>query len=258
MTKIKKNTAYLPIAIIAAAVFIAIAIWAVSKKSSPDNTPIASDENLHTHVHKEPAIPEITKTNVPETNTTETETNMPEAGTEPLKPEVTSPITSSAAVPSLNRIISEARTWQPVYNSWRGRAAPDFALSDIEGKMHKLSDYKGKKILLTFWATWCPPCLAEVPSLVNLRNDAGEDELAILAVSDESLSTVKDFVKRAGINYTVLIDKGKMRPPYGFQRAYRSVGVPCSFFIDPEGKIKLATAGSLSLSEIISILRAKN
>ncbi len=253
----KKNASLLPIAIIAAVVFVAVVIWAISKKSPSDNTLIAQDDNYHIHTHQAAPHPESDDMAEP-ANPIETPTAAPVTTTPPDTPVAPSPPVAPVATPSLRKIIAAARTWQPVYYNWQGKTAPDFALSDLNGKLHKLSDYKGKNVLLVFWATWCPPCLTEIPGLIKLRNNTSEDELAILAISDERLSKIKNFASKAGINYTVLLDTGKMRPPYGFQRAYRSVGVPCSLFIDPEGKIKLTTAGMVSLPEVIAILQAKN
>jgi len=166
----------------------------------------------------------------------------------------TSPL---AAAPSadgksgLDEVIKAARTWRPGYQNWYGKPAPDFALTDIAGKEHKLSDYKGKNVMIIFWATWCGPCLREIPDLIELRKAVGDDNLAMLAVSNEGLDLVKKFVAQAKINYTVLIDTGALPEPYNTIRA-----IPSSFFIDQQGKIKLATTGLLSLNEIKAILAA--
>ena len=164
------------------------------------------------------------------------------------------PVTGSK--PSLAPIIRAARTWGPAYESWYGKTSPNFALKDLAGKQHKLSDYRGKKVMLVFWATWCPPCIMEVPSLIKLRNDAREDNLAILAISPEKPDLVKRFVAKQNINYTILLDTGRMPAPFGFMRVYSTSGVPCSFFIDPEGRIKLGAGGLISLNEIKAILQA--
>jgi peroxiredoxin len=160
---------------------------------------------------------------------------------------------------SLSDVIRAARTWGPVYTSWFGQKAPDFTLTDINGKQHTLSDYRGKDVLIIFWATWCTPCIMEIPHLIALRNLIGEDKLAMLAVSyistfpPETTEKVKDFVEQSKINYTVFsTDAGTMPSPFS-----RISGIPCSFFIDSEGKIKLATEGLLSLGEIKAILQAE-
>ncbi|MGD2094986.1 MAG: TlpA disulfide reductase family protein [Phycisphaerales bacterium] len=152
----------------------------------------------------------------------------------------------------LSDVIKAARTWRPAFKSWQGEGAPDFTLTDIAGKEHKLSDYKGKDILLVFWATWCGPCRVEVPHLIELRKAIDPDKLAMLAISNEQAGLVKSFVEQAKINYTVLLDRGNLPGPYNGVNA-----IPSSFFIDSKGKIKLATSGLISLEEIKAILKAK-
>ena len=158
---------------------------------------------------------------------------------------------------SLNDVIKAARTWGPAYQSWHGKMAPDFTLTDITGKQHKLSDYRGKDVLLVFWATWCPPCRIEIPHLIELRKSIGEDKLVMLAISNEKPDLLKGFVAKQRINYTVLLDKGNMPEPFGVTRIYTTTGIPGSFFIDPQGKIKLATSGLISLRETKAILQAE-
>jgi peroxiredoxin len=160
---------------------------------------------------------------------------------------------------SLNKIISRARTWGPTNRSWFGKMAPDFTLTDITGKQHKLSDYRGKNVMLVFWATWCGPCLMEMPHLIALRNIIGEDKLAMLAISfittypPNSTEAVKKLIEKEKINYTVFsVDVADMPAPYNQIQA-----IPCSFFIDPEGKIKLATEGLLTLGDFKAIIQAE-
>jgi peroxiredoxin len=160
---------------------------------------------------------------------------------------------------TLNDVIRAARTWQPAHTYWFGQKAPDFTLTDVNGKKHSLSDYRGKNVLIVFWATWCRPCHAEIPHLIALRNIIGEDKLAILAISYittrpyETAETAKNFAKQSKINYTVFsADAGAMPSPFS-----RISAIPCSFFIDKHGRIKLATEGMLSLGEIKAILRAE-
>ncbi len=154
---------------------------------------------------------------------------------------------------SLNDVIRDARLWGPTYESWFGKMAPDFTLTDITGKQHKLSDYRGKNVMLTFWATWCGPCLIEVPHLIALRNIISEDKLAMLAISSEPPALVKRFLAGQKINYTVFASDIRAMPaPFNSVNA-----IPCSFFIGPDGRIKLATEGTLSLGEIKAILQAE-
>ncbi|MBN2592559.1 MAG: DUF4432 family protein [Sedimentisphaerales bacterium] len=154
--------------------------------------------------------------------------------------------------PSLEQIIKAARTWGPSFQPWYGKPAPDFTLSDIEGKEHKLSDYKGKDVLIVFWATWCGPCRMEIPHLIELRNTVSKDNLAMLAISNERPDVVKRFVTQAKMNYAILLDTGVLPAPYNSIRA-----IPSSFYIDSEGKIKLGSTGLVSLDEIKAIFEAE-
>ncbi len=160
---------------------------------------------------------------------------------------------------SLNDVIKYRRGWDTTFKSWYGRMAPDFNLTDITGKQHKLSDYRGKDVMLVFWATWCGPCIMEMPSLIELRKTTDEDKLAMLAISyittmpPNTTERVKSMVEQRKLNYTVIsVDVSSVSAPYNQVR-----GIPCSIFIDTEGKIKLATVGVLHLDAIKAILQAK-
>ena len=160
---------------------------------------------------------------------------------------------------SLKDVIRYRRTWDTDFNSWYGKMAPDFTLLDINGKQHKLTDYRGKNVMLIFWATWCGPCIQEMPHLMELRRTTDEDELAMLAISymttrpPNTTEMVKSLVEQRKVNYTVFsVDRNEMPEPYN-----AISGIPCSFFIDPQGKIKLATLGVVSLNDCRAILQAK-
>jgi cytochrome c biogenesis protein CcmG/thiol:disulfide interchange protein DsbE len=111
--------------------------------------------------------------------------------------------------------------------------APDFKLAGLDGKPVALADSKGKVVLVNFWATWCGPCRAEIPDLVELQKKY-KDRLQILglAVDDEDLSAIKKFAARFGVNYPVALATNEIRLQYGGIPA-----LPTSFVLDSEGRV---------------------
>jgi len=160
--------------------------------------------------------------------------------------------TDTGLKPGLREVIKAAETWGPAFEPWFGRLAPDFTLTDITGRQHKLSDYRGKNAMIVFWASWCGPCRMEIPHLIELRNTIGQEKLAMLAISNEAPSQLTKFIAQQKINYTVFSNQEPMPAPFNLVNS-----IPCSFFIDPQGKIKLATIGLLSLSDMKAILQAE-
>jgi len=110
----------------------------------------------------------------------------------------------------------------------------DFTLKDIHGKPFALSDYKGKVVLLDFWATWCPPCRKEIPGFNELYNNYRSRGFAVIGVSmDESTSDIKRFAKRFKMNYPILMGAGRedLEPAFG------SLALPMAFVISRDGRI---------------------
>jgi peroxiredoxin len=140
------------------------------------------------------------------------------------------------------------------FSQWFGKIAPDFTVTDINGIKHSISDYRGKNLIVNFWATWCPPCRAEIPHFIQLREQESTDTLAMLAISTEDVNALKKFVKAAKINYTVASLGNKELPgPFAIIEY-----IPTTFFIQPDGRIKTVMVQSLSLEQIKAILNAKN
>jgi thiol-disulfide isomerase/thioredoxin len=111
--------------------------------------------------------------------------------------------------------------------------APDFKAKDLTGKELSLEPYKGKVVLLNFWATWCGPCRMEIPSLVELQNRYKEHlQIIGMDVDDDDAETVRDVVKNESINYPVAITSGEVRMAYGGIAA-----LPTLFVINAEGKV---------------------
>lgn len=116
----------------------------------------------------------------------------------------------------------------------RAVAVPTWELKDLNGKTVKSSDFKGKVVILDFWATWCVPCLMEIPGFVELQKTYGAKGLLMvgIALDEEGAKLVKPFASKAGINYTVLIGDN-----HG-QRIFGDVEVlPTTFILDRQGKV---------------------
>ena len=118
--------------------------------------------------------------------------------------------------------------------------ASDFYLRDLNGKLVRLSDFQGKVVLLNFWATWCPPCLKEMPSMQQLYQAYRDKGLEIIAVSVDTAPTarVKAFVEKLGLTFTVLHDRDSL-----ISRLYSNPGVPSTYLIDSQGKLAYRVLG---------------
>jgi len=111
--------------------------------------------------------------------------------------------------------------------------APDFVLKDINGKSFSLSSFKGKIVLLNFWATWCPPCKSEMPVLNKLYKDMRSRGLEIIAVStDNSINYVKEYLSKSNFDFQVLWDENRV-----VTKKYKVFTMPTSFLIDRNGII---------------------
>lgn len=134
-----------------------------------------------------------------------------------------------------------------------GNLAPDFTLTDIDGRTWTLSELKGQVVFLNFWATWCPPCISEIPSIQNLYNTLPQDQFKMLAVlyNDEA-GNAKSFAEKLDITLPILIDKGnRVGMRYGL------TGVPETFILDKEGFIREKHQGPAEWdsAEVIHLLR---
>ncbi len=127
-----------------------------------------------------------------------------------------------------------------------GYLAPDFTLQDLNGQSVSLSSFRGKPVLLNFWATWCPPCRKEMPELQEFHRRYG-DQVVLVGVNwGEGTSTVKRFLDQLGVSYPNLIDERGTAFVL-----YRLTGIPESYFIDPEGYLRGAWIGPLTAEEIV-------
>lgn len=125
-----------------------------------------------------------------------------------------------------------------------GKAAPDFELTSSDGQTVRLSDYRGKKVILNFWATWCPPCKAEMPHMQKFHEANKDKGIEILAVNltsiDKGEESVQSFIEEFGLTFPIPMDRnGKI----GSQ--YQAVTIPTSYIIDTEGIVQKKVVGPM-------------
>jgi peroxiredoxin len=132
---------------------------------------------------------------------------------------------------------------QGMQGDLRGKPAPDFELKTLDGKTVKLSDFRGKAVLVNFWATWCGPCKIEMPWLADLQTKYASRGLVILGVSvDEgSADKIASFSKEMGVNYTVLRTTDEVSDEYG-----GIDGLPTNFYVGRNGIVVEQVAGLVS------------
>ena len=124
----------------------------------------------------------------------------------------------------------------------KGQKAPDFELSTLDGETVKLSDFRGKKVLLNFWATWCPPCRKEMPDMEKLHNNTDVKILAVNLTGTESgLDEVKSFIDKLELTFTVPLDEESE-----IANQYEVVAYPTTYMIDSNGRIQYKSFGALT------------
>jgi peroxiredoxin len=123
-----------------------------------------------------------------------------------------------------------------------GEKAPDFELKTLTGETLKLSSLKGKKVMLNFWATWCPPCKAEMPEMEQFSKEANED-IVVLAVNIDPQLDVQGFVDENKITFPILLDAEDI-----VNETYQVLSIPTTYFIDSQGIIQNKYTGAMSLT----------
>ena len=123
-----------------------------------------------------------------------------------------------------------------------GTEAPDFTLPTLDGEMVSLASYRGQPVLLNFWATWCPPCRAEMPAMQRVYETYRDDGFVVLAVNvRESEEPVRAFIEELGLTFPILMDeKGDVT------NTYRVYGLPTTYFLDREGRVYRVQVGAMT------------
>ncbi|MCP3740395.1 peroxiredoxin family protein [Rossellomorea sp. BNER] len=136
-----------------------------------------------------------------------------------------------------------------------GSMAPDFTLTTLDGQTVSLSDYRGKKVIINFWATWCPPCRAEMPHMQNFYTDSAEMEnVEILAVNvtdlDKGEEAINKFVSEYKLTFPILLDKKG-----DVSGRYQAVAFPTSYIIDTQGKVSKRIVGPMNEEMMMDLVK---
>ena len=127
--------------------------------------------------------------------------------------------------------------------AYEGPALPDFSLTDLQGQAHRLSDYKGQVVLVNFWATWCPPCVHEMPSIQRLKEKLTGQPFEVLAVDmGQTKGAIEAFLKKLKFTptFTILLDgDGQV------VQQWKVFAAPTTFILGPDGRIRYALFGGM-------------
>ena len=142
--------------------------------------------------------------------------------------------------------------YRPSFDGWEGVEAPELEITFLDGRIVKLSELRGRRVVLDFWATWCPPCLEEIPHFNDLAGESFEDDLIIIGISAEDEDTLKTFVEEEGVAYPIA-SMDFLISPYG-----DVTGLPTTFFIDRNGVIQTVLSGYHELEQLRASAHAED
>ncbi len=129
-----------------------------------------------------------------------------------------------------------------------GKKAPVWILPSPEGADVKSTDFKGKIVVLNFWATWCPPCVKEIPDFIEIQKELASKNVTFVGVSlDASSAPVKKYLKRTKLNYPVVMGNADVVKDYG-----NFTGIPHTFVIDKDGVIRVSKSGMISKQALMA------
>ncbi|MBI4003389.1 MAG: TlpA family protein disulfide reductase [Candidatus Omnitrophica bacterium] len=133
-----------------------------------------------------------------------------------------------------------------------GQRPPGFSVLDLQGQRHSLKQYRGRVVVLHFWASWCPYCRGEIPKLLQVHEQGSPQGVTVLAVSvDQNLAQLQAFVQQAGLPYIVIPDA---HSPSSIANAYGVRGIPVTYLLDRDGRIASRFFGSADLISAVQRL----
>jgi thiol-disulfide isomerase/thioredoxin len=146
--------------------------------------------------------------------------------------------------------------WQSRQEADAAMLRPDLAFTDLDGAPRRLSDWDGKLVLLNFWATWCTPCLKEIPLLVEAQRQYGPRGLQVVGLAMDQPAPVEAWRKRLGMNYPIMVGEADILD--AMDRLGDTLGAfPFSVLIAPDGRVLDRTSGDLTREEIRDWIEGK-
>ncbi len=135
-----------------------------------------------------------------------------------------------------------------------GHTRPEFAMRDLDGNIRNIRDWDGQVVVLNFWATWCPPCLEEIPDFIDVQEQLQNRGLQIIGIAVDNEEDVRQFASDIGMNYPIMAGETEA---IGLSQKYGNSigGLPFSAIIDQNGKVTHTITGELSKERLIAILK---
>lgn len=164
--------------------------------------------------------------------------------------------------PACDHVVREMKRLTSIF--WLLLAAPvmsamadgaiDFSLPDIHGKVHTLSEYSGRWVVINYWASSCPPCIKEIPELVAFHQRHQDRDVVLLGVDFEDipLSWLRDFMDSVSMNYTVLRSEPSQKTPFGIV-----IALPTTFIVSPGGELVARQVGPVTAADLDAFVKRK-
>lgn len=142
-------------------------------------------------------------------------------------------------------ILACSHAFAATLKPWKQGATPPLALNDLQGQPRSLDEFRGKVVIVNFWATWCEPCIEEMPSLQKFKDRFAGEKIAVIGVNlGEGEARIKSFMDKTGTTFPILLDRDGIA-----KRGWKVNGVPATFVLDAKGRIRYTYIGVLDFSD---------